>query len=325
MADSPTTSRWLVLARLLTGRVLFFAAVLAGAMGLALVLLLAAPGDAVDLATNSEELRPILEAEWHLDQPVITRWALTLRDALRGDLGTSLTYRPGMAVTEVIAGPALRSLGWMLSALALTLVWGTAMAWVTAGRTSVVRKVVQFVSIVPVFLLAHLAVNGINELTFAAIQAGHIARPEWFALPDQPSTLRSALAIVLLAVGSGALSEVHAEVENALTRIRSSGYVDAALARGAPTWPHVARNLVPALATILVNRAAFFVGGLVILEKVLLLNGVGFILWEAALKRDYNLAMGVTLLTAAVVTVVRLAGDSLRLLADPRLRSQGRP
>jgi ABC-type dipeptide/oligopeptide/nickel transport system permease component len=234
-----------------------------------------------------------------------------------------MTYRPGMEVTAVIAGPALRSLGWLVSALGLTLVWGTAMAWITAGRRSLGRKVVQAVSILPVFLLAHMAVNGINELVFAAMKEGWIARPAWFALPDQPSAMRSALAVVLLAVGSGALSEVHAQVENALVRIRISGFVDAALARGAPTWPHVARNLVPALATILANRAAFFVGGLVILEKVLLLNGVGFILWEAALKRDYPLAMGITLFTAAVVCLVRLGGDTLRLVADPRLRIGG--
>jgi len=176
------------------------------------------------------------------------------------------------------------------------------------------------VSIVPVFLLAHLTVNAINEATFAAMNAGWIGRPGWFALPDQPSLLRGVIAVVLLAVGSGALAEVHDEVENALVRIRDSAYVDAARARGAPTWLHVAMNLVPPLTTIATNRTAFFVGGLVILEKVLLLNGIGFILWESALKRDYNLAIGITLVTAGVVCVARLLGDLVRLLADPRLR-----
>jgi ABC-type dipeptide/oligopeptide/nickel transport system permease component len=318
---SPARSRWIDLTWLLAGRVGFFAAVLAAAVGFVLVLLLAAPGDAIDMQTNSEEMRPVLAAEWHLDRPIAERWAWAVFDAARGDLGTSLTYRPGKPVAEVIAGPARRSLVWLVSALVLSVAWGTLLAWFTAGRPTVTRRVTQAISIIPVFLLAHLVVNSLNELAFSAMNAGWIARPAWFALPDQPSALRTALAVVLLAVGSGALSDVHAEVEDALVRIRGSGYVDAALARGAPTWPHVAMNLVPPLATIVTHRAPFFVGGLVILEKVLLLNGMGYVLWEAALKRDYNLAVGITLFTAAFVCLARLVGDTIRLAVDPRLRT----
>jgi ABC-type dipeptide/oligopeptide/nickel transport system permease component len=242
--------------------------------------------------------------------------------AVRGDLGTSLTYRPGLPVTEVIAGPAVRSLGWLLAALVLAMTGGTAMAWRTAGRTSWSRWIVLAVSIAPVFLLAHIAVNGINEATFAAIEAGRIAPPEWFALPDRPSLLRSTLAVVILALGSGTLTEVQSDIETSLVRIRASGYVTAARARGEATWPHVALNLVGPLTTIASTRAAFFVGGLVILEKVLLLNGVGAILWQAAQHRDYPLAMGITVLLAGVVCAARLLGDTVRLLVDPRLRSE---
>lgn len=311
--------------RLLLQRLAVFAVTLVGAVAAVFLLLHAAPGDPIDLLPNGEELRPVLERDWQLDQPVPVRLGSYLSHAARGDLGTSLAYRPGMPVLDVVLGPALRSLGLLLAALGLTLAWGTALAWWTAGRSSWERKLVQVVSIAPVFLLAHLAVHGINETTMALVQAGTIARPAWFALPGQPSVFRTVLAVVLLAVGSGALSEVRNEVETALREIRSSGWATAVRARGGRLAPHVLLNLVGPLTTIASSRAAFFVGGLVILEKVLLLNGIGSILWQAALLRDYPLALGITVIFASIVCVARLLGDTVRIAVDPRLRAEGAP
>lgn len=310
-----------------------FVGTLAGAVGLVLALLVLAPGDPVDLIPNGEDLRPQLEAEWHLDEPLPRRYALYLRRLASGELGTSMTYRPGMPVAEVLATPARRSLGLLIGALALALLWGTALAALSAasdpGRQAgfadrVVRLVgglAGAVSIAPVFLLAHLAVTGLNEGTFALMEAGYVSRPSWFALPDQASALRTTLAVVLLAVGSGTLAEVHQAIEQALVRLRDSGHVDAARARGAPLWPHVLPGLLLPLTTIATTRTAFLVGGLVIVEKVLMLNGAGAVLWQAALLRDYDLALGVALLASAMVCAVRLIGDAIRVAIDPRLRT----
>jgi len=305
----------------LMGRAAFFVATLCGAAALLLLLMHLAPGDAIDMLPNGEELRPILEKEWLLDKPFYMQLLHYLGNVATGDLGTSLTYRPGTPVMDVIFWPAMRSAGWTVSALVLTLCWGTGLAWFTAGRASVSRGLVQLVSIAPVFLVAHLVVNGLNEVTFSLIQAGTIDAPSWFALPLQPSLLRTVIAVVTLAVASGALSEVHAEAEEALVRIRNSAYVDAARARGEPTTPHVAWNLVLPLTTVATTRAAFLVGGLVILEKVLLLNGAGSILWRAALERDWPVALGIGLFAAAAVATIRLVSDVVRLAVDPRLRT----
>jgi peptide/nickel transport system permease protein len=140
-------------------------------------------------------------------------------------------------------------------------------------------------------------------------------------LPDQPSLLRGALAVVVLAVGSNAFGDLHRELASALRTALASGYVEAARARGAPIWPHVLRNLVAPVTTMATTRLAMLVGGLVILEKVLLLNGLGSLLWQAAEGRDYNLALGITLVLATIVTTGRLVGDAVRLAVDPRLRS----
>jgi peptide/nickel transport system permease protein len=79
-------------------------------------------------------------------------------------------------------------------------------------------------------------------------------------------------------------------------------------------------NLLPPLTTIAASRAAFFVGGLVIIEKVLHLSGVGAMLWQACRMRDYPLALGITVIAAAAVCGARLTADLLRVAVDPRLR-----
>jgi len=285
------------------------------------VMLWAAPGDPIDLLPNGEEVRAVLEAQWHLNDPLPVRIASYFFAAMQGDLGTSVAYRTGAPVTEIIGGPGLRSLTWVLGSLALTLGWGVGLALWSPPRA--VRRSVQVLSIAPVFLLALLAVNSLNSLTWQLMGAGWIHRPDWFALPLQASAFRTTLAIVILSIGSGSLTEVAQETSNAVKIIRRSGYIDAAIARGEAVWPHLLRNLVPQLASIAARRVAFFVGGLVILEKVLLLDGLGAILWQAALLRDYDLALGIGLMAATLVLLARFTADSLRLAIDPRLAETG--
>ena len=191
-----------------------------------------------------------------------------------------------------------------------------ALAYSQHGLT---RRGVQLLSVAPVFLLAAGAVTLLNESAWQWMEAGRIDRPDWFALPLQDHPLKTGLAILTLAVGSSALTEVHAAVAEELGRVRGAGFVEAARARGARLWPHVLHNLVPPLTTVIASRTAFFLGGLVVVEKVLAINGAGAMLWQACRLRDLPLAMGITLVAAMVVAAARLAGDIVRLSVDPRL------
>ena len=313
---SPRAALTVALAR----RFAAFAMSLAGATLLVQVLLWAAPGDAVDLVTGDAELRAGLIELWGLDRPLHEQWLRFVGHALQGDLGTSLTYRPGTEVSELVARAAWTSAPTLLLALLLTVGCGVGLAYASAGRWRLPRRLVQALSVAPVFLLAAASITGLNELTFALMGSGWIDKPDWFALPIGDNLVKSALAVTILAVGSSALSEVHASADEELRRIRASGFVDAAQARGAPLWPHILWNLLPPMSTVVASRAAFFVGGLVVIEKVLQLNGAGAMLWQACRLRDYPLAMGLTVAAAAVVTGIRLLADVLRLGVDPRLR-----
>ncbi|MEQ1503156.1 MAG: ABC transporter permease [Myxococcota bacterium] len=304
-------------------RILAAVATLVGATALLLALLVWAPGDPIDVVTPigaDAALRPQLEREFGLDRPATVRWLSHLARFATLDLGTSYAYRPGAPVAELLPVPAARTFGLVAGASALVVGWGTALALATAGRPSIVRSVVHAISLAPGFALAHAAVASINAVTWWAITRGTVARPEWFALPDQPSAVRTSVAVVVLAVGSGALAEVHAEVEDAIVRIRTSPWIDAARARGASTWPLVLRALIPSVAATLAGRATLLVSGAVVIENVLLLRGIGAVLWRAAELRDYELALSIAVLLAGFVAGARLLADGVRFAVDPRLR-----
>jgi peptide/nickel transport system permease protein len=295
-----------------------FVGTLVGAWALLQLLLALAPGDPIDLLPNGPEVRATLEVEWGLDQPVPVRILNSLRRASEGDLGTSLVTRPGAPVSTLAREAWTRSLGLLLPALALGL--GSAALFGALRLPGPLRRPLQALSVLPAFLAAYLSVSAINALTWALLQRGLIARPDWFALPDTASGLRTALAIAVLAWSSGLLSGTALEVENELSRLRQSGFIEAARARGAPTWPHLLLNLLPVGATLSATLCLAQTGGVLVVEKLLLIDGAGSLLWDACARRDYPLALGLGLGATLVVATARLLADTLRLLVDPRER-----
>lgn len=307
-------------ARAVLGRVGTFLATLAGAVLLIQALIAASPGDAIDLLPNADQVRPQLEAEWGLDLPLPARVARALARAAVLDLGTSLTYRPGTPVTELVARGAAESAAILVPAWLLSLAMSVGAAWWTSGGRPGGR-VLAAVSVVPAFLAAWGLVTAINAAVWGGMEAGWWERPEFFALPDTDSAVRTALAIAVLAVASGNLSGQHAALDAELRALRRAPFVEAARARGAPVWPHLAGNLLPPLLEVGAGRVAALLGTVVVVEKLLLLNGAGAMLWQACVRRDFPLATGITLAAAVVVAGVRLASDLARLAVDPRQRA----
>jgi peptide/nickel transport system permease protein len=274
-----------------------------------------APGDAVDLAGVAPDQRDALAAAWGLDQPPLTRALAAVGRAARGDLGTSLIVRPGAPVTELAGTAWLRSLPLLLGAVVLGPVLGVALALLGRG----VGRLPGLALSGPRFVLVLLLVHGLNELTFGAMGAGWLSRPTWFPLPDVASALRGGLAVGLLAWGSGALADLQGQSAAALWRLREESWVLACESRGERSTPVLLRGLLPGLLAQSSAQVVAAAGGLVIIEKLLLLRGAGALLWDAALARDLPLVAGLTLGAATIVGVLRWILDVGRLRADPRL------
>ncbi|MEZ4319003.1 MAG: hypothetical protein R3F61_15925 [Myxococcota bacterium] len=282
---------------------------LLGAALLLLVGLELAPGSPADLVPDPA-VADVLSAHWGLDRPVSGRALSWLGRVLTGDLGTSFAYRPGAPVTEVIAGPLGRT------AVLLALAFPLLLALGQLPRRS--RSLMVAISALPVFLLAHLVVSGVNAATWEALQAGWIARPAWFALPSVESPVRTGLAAFVLALGSNLAGDLQTDVLRSRAQLERSDFAAVARVHGTegPGWRHTVLLGLPAV----LGRIPALLGGCVILERVFLVNGAGWVLWEAAMARDFELAMALALLAAAVIASANLASEGLRIVLDPRER-----
>ena len=82
---------------------------------------------------------------------------------------------------------------------------------------------------------------------------------------------------------------------------------------------HVLRNAILPVVTIAGMKAGYLLGGSIVVETVFAWPGIGRLAYEAVLQRDYNVLLGVFLVTSALVIAVNLATDVIYSLVDPRI------
>jgi peptide/nickel transport system permease protein len=102
-----------------------------------------------------------------------------------------------------------------------------------------------------------------------------------------------------------------------------SDYVRTARAKGLSEWnvilKHVVRNGVLPIVTLLGTSLPVLIGGSVVIEYIFNINGMGQLMIDSIFQRDYNVVMGVELITAALVMVGILLADIAYAMLDPRI------
>jgi peptide/nickel transport system permease protein len=283
------------------------------------------PGDAADVVAGGETvsggdaLADGLRHAWGLDASAAERVLRTLSDLMRGDLGTSWTVRPGAPVTELLGAAVPDTLVRVGAALLAACALAGPLA-LTRARSRAAWGV-GVLGAPPVFLIALLAVAGLNAAAWQAMEQGWIERPAWFALPDTPSGLRTALAVLLLAIAGGAFNDLYGALRAEVERIRRAPFAEAAASRGEAPTPLLLRHLATPAAALLAARVPWLLGAAVVVERMLMLDGAGSLLWTACGRRDAPVAVGVAVTCAALVGVARVCADGVRAAVDPRVRT----
>ncbi len=305
----------------------FSAAVIFGVSVVILVLSRAVPGDAIDQISDGPEERAVLEAELGLDRSFAEQFVSWWRRVAHMDFGASWVMRQGSDVRSLIA-PAFRKTA-LLVVPALLMSLGVAAMLIAIGRWErfgflwgSIRRLAHLVSVMPLFLMGYLIILAFNGPTYAMIEAGWIERPDWFALPGEMTWHKYALAICVLAVGNGTLSDVLLHLEAEVDAIMRQEYILSARARGVGVYSHALRNLVVPVVSIMINKAGFFLGGVVVVEYVFNIHGLGMMIWNAANLRDIPVVAAIAFVVSVLVTLLHLGVDLLQLAIDPRVRDR---
>ncbi len=221
------------------------------------------------------------------------------------DLGPS--YR-GIGVVDLVAKGAMKTLPIVAAALAVSLGTGLALALLLgdrlrgAGRAA--RVAIHATSLVPVFLLGYLALVV-------------------FAVPPEGAA-QTLAAILILALGDGMLTDVVLVLDAEIRDLRDRDFVQSVRLRGGNVALRLAPHVALPAAQLAAGKMTFLIGGVLILEKVLGIQGIGLMGYQAAVQPDFVLLIAITVFATALVAAAHLGVDVLRVAVDPRVRKDRR-
>ena len=310
--------------RFLTSRVLSLAFVLWLVTIIAFVMIRLAPGDpsAVMLGSDaSPKAVAEFRAAYGLDRPLPVQYLAWLGHVVRGDLGTSIYL--GRPVTTAILERLPISLTLTLSAFAIAVVLGISLGLVAAyWHDSWVDRLVSVVAALglsmPSFWLG-ICLIYLFAVRWPVMPSGGFVEP-WI---DPGKSFRH-LVLPAFALGylqSGLIARM---TRASMLEALRGDFVRVARSKGVGEFrvvvKHAFRNaLIPVLTVTGITLAVMF-GGAVVIETVFTLPGVGRLLVNAVVRRDYPVVQGTLLVVAAWYVVVNIAVDVLYTVSDPRIR-----
>ncbi|RLA18455.1 MAG: ABC transporter, partial [Gammaproteobacteria bacterium] len=263
------------------------------------------------------EVKAALEAQYHLDQPLLQQYTAYLGDLAQGDLGPSFKY-PGRSVNELIfAGlPVTAELG--LYALLVALVIGGLAGVIAALKPNsaqdyIPMSVAMIGICMPSFLLGPLLV-----LVFG-IYLDWLPVSGWGDIPGDK-------ILPAITLGAGYAAYIARLSRAGMLEVMSQDYIRTARAKGLPEWQVVTRHalrggLVPVVAFLGPAFAGLLSGSFVV-ETIFQIPGLGRFYVQAAFNRDYTMILGTTVFLSTLIVLFNLLSDILAAWMNPRLRAQ---
>lgn len=251
-----------------------------------------------------------------LDDPLPVQYWSFVRNLLRGDLGTStFSNRP---VTIEIRERFPRTLLLASVSLVLATVVGVSAGIVSATRrNSVFDNVSMFAALIgvaaPVFWLA-LMLQLLFAVQLRILPATGIGGIQHLILPS--ITLGLASAALMARITRSSVLEVLRQ--DFITTARSKGVSERMV-----IYKHALKNALIPVVTVLGLQFGILLGGAVLTETVFAWPGVGRLLVDAILRRDYPVVQGTVMLLAFLFVIINLVVDIIYAFLDPRIHYQG--
>jgi oligopeptide transport system permease protein len=261
------------------------------------------------------EVRKALEAQYHLDQPLLVQYGSYLKDLLQGDFGPSFKY-PGRSVNELIASgfPATAELG--LYALLVAVILGMGAGLMAALRPNTWLDYLPMSAAMTGICMPTLLLGPVLVLVFG-IWLDWLPVSGWGDVPGDkilPSlTLGAAYAAYVARLTRGGMLEV-----------LSQDYIRTARAKGLPErvviFKHALRGGVIPVVSFLGPAFAGLLSGSFVVETVFQVPGLGRFFVQAAFNRDYTMILGCTTFLATLIILFNLLSDLLAAWLNPRVR-----
>ncbi|MCG8690173.1 MAG: ABC transporter permease [Minwuiales bacterium] len=263
-----------------------------------------------------------LKRKLGLDQPIWVQYLKWFGLVLQGDFGTSL-YGSRIEVSRIVVEALPRT----LSLAGLSFIIASVIA-VPAGLISAIRKhsgldhtvtIIAFLGLsMPDFWLGIMLiiVFAANLQWLPAIGYAPLSEGFWAWL--------SHLILPSIAVGTAFAAIIARMIRSAMLEVLKTDYITVARSKGLLNWRviivHAFPNALIPVVTVMGIAVALLMAGAVVVENVFAIKGLGRVLIESILNRDYPVVQGAILAVSAIFVFANLLVDVLYTVIDPRIR-----
>jgi peptide/nickel transport system permease protein len=271
-------------------------------------------------ASATDEQVAARMAVLELDRPVVTQYFHWLGGVFTGDLGKSFTT--GEQVTDMLAARLPVTLSLVVLCMFFTTALSVLIGVVAATRGGWVARVLEVGSVagvaVPQFLVA------IALVFVFAIAVPVFPATGYVPLVESVGGWAGSLVLPVVAILIGAVAAAAQQFRGAMIDAMRQDFVRTLRSRGiserAVIYRHVLRNAAGPGLTILALQTIALLGGVVLIEQIFALPGIGQLTQSASLQGDLPAVMGVVLFTVVVVVVVNVGADLVNGWINPKAR-----
>jgi peptide/nickel transport system permease protein len=278
----------------------------------------------------SEEAREKLKAYYGLDRPMVEQFGEYLGNLAQGDLGWSIYFKA--PVSDVLLGHLKWTLLLVGTAAAIYVALGIALGVLSGWKRNSKTDATLLVSIISLGSLPSFFLGMLLILLFSAklgILPMSGCETRWL---EHPTILGRALDIGRHLILPAAvlvlthLSGVYLLTRNSVLNVLGENYILAARAKGLSErdvmFRHVLRNALLPVVTMVALTFGFLVMGAIFVETVFAYPGMGRLLYEGSVIRDYPVIQGAFLVMAVLVIGANFGADMLYGRLDPRVGKQ---
>ncbi|MFX0199659.1 MAG: ABC transporter permease [Candidatus Hodarchaeota archaeon] len=290
-----------------------------------------APGDPVDILAGGSGATPeyytMMRKKLGLDRPLWVRISTYFTEIARGNLGYSMIYREPVIKIIFDRAPATILLG--LTAITIATFGGILIGAVQASWPNTIWDFIGMLLAVigysiPLFWLGQILilVFAVN-LNWLPISGMHQLRTNLSGIPALLDTFRH-LVLPAITLSMYHLALIARLTRSSLSEVIGKDYITTAISKGLSTksvlLKHALRNALMPVLTATGMNVGFMFAGSVLTETVFGWPGVGRLMYQALLQRDYSLLSGIFLMVAITIVIANLLTDIAYSVLDPRIR-----
>ena len=291
------------------------------------IIMRAVPGDVVTLqlanSGASAEQMEALKAEMGLDKSVLGQLVDWGTNAIQGDLGKSLWS--GHEVSQIILDRLPVTIQLAIMSIVLAIIIGIPIGVISAVKQNTfIDHFLKVISIgglsIPNFWLGlilltvlSLALNWIPPLGYQSFADNPFVNLQQMFLPAICLAITLSASIVRM-TRSAVLEVLHSEF---IRTVRAKGAKE-----GVVIFKHALRNSLVSVITLIGLQVGYLLGGTVVLESIFALPGLGSLIFESVLVRDYPIVQSTVLVFGGMFLLVNLIVDVMYGWVDPRIRAK---